>query len=73
MSNEVRGSDKLKTTCSTLTTLEQDELEQVVGGYSGPLNYMYVFPRGIPWPDFFNNGLLDQGMINPVMPGKQRF
>jgi len=61
MSDDIRGSDKLKTSCFTLSTLTPEELEVVAGGYSISNGFYYVFPRGIPWPE-----MLRQDFITPV-------
>jgi hypothetical protein len=61
MSDDIRGSDKLKTSCSTLSTLTPEELEAVAGGYSLSNGFYYVFPRGIPWPELFK-----QDSMSPI-------
>ncbi len=58
MSKEIRGSEKLKASCSSMTPLTEDELESVVGGALGSFVYR-PFPRGIPWPELFNRDLGD--------------
>ena len=62
MSGEIRGSDKLKQTCSSLTELNPEEMKQIAGGY---FSYPLVsFPHGIPWTEFFRNNLIDNSFVN---------
>ena len=75
MTKELRGSEKLIASCSTMTTLSQDELEQVAGGGLPPspmggiqLSYRPVFPHGIPWPEIF-----DRGQLNSLLKGGRQF
>ena len=78
MKKEQRGSEKLMASCSSMSTLSQEELEQVAGAglLSSPLGgYYKVFPRGIPWPELVfespvaglaNAGALDLGVVNGI-------
>jgi bacteriocin-like protein len=77
MKTEQRGSEKLMNSCSELSTLSQDELEQISGG---ALNYPHinigsykvwkVFPFGTIDPEilkvdtFLDRGLLERGISN---------
>lgn len=55
MSDKIRGSEKLKMVCPTLHVLTEQEMEKVAGGAHLSLGNIFVgFPRGIPWPEFFN-------------------
>lgn len=69
MKTEKRGSEKLMNSCSGLSTLSQDELDQVGGGaWGGPINQFgsyqswKVFPFGIIDPQVLQmDKLLDKG------------
>jgi len=69
MKAEKRGSEKLKTSCSCMSSLSQEEIEQIAGAglLSSPMGMQYqvAFPHGIPWPEIFNQGALgslEQGL-----------
>lgn len=64
MSSEMRGSDKLKQTCSSLTELSPEEMEQISGGYFSSSYKLVAFPHGIPWPEFFRINTLDQRVMD---------
>lgn len=71
MNDKQRGSEKLMANCTGMTTLSAEELEKVSGGalllspkLSISNGFWRVFPHGIPWPEIFNQGKLDQ-VINP--------
>lgn len=66
MSSEIRGSDKLKETCSSLTELSPEEMQQISGGYFSSSYQLVAFPHGIPWPEFFRNISFDQSVMNNV-------
>ena len=70
MSNEIRGSEKLKMSCTGLTPLDEQELNQVVGGYSAAQGYWRVFPLGVPWPDIFRGNPIDEQVVNPQKLGQ---
>lgn len=71
MNDKQRGSEKLMASCSGMTTLSAEELEQVAGGalrsphFSISNGFWRVFPHGIPWPEIFNQGKLDSVLTNP--------
>ena len=64
MTDKARGSDQLKLNCASFSTLTEEELIQVAGGYIPPFPRFPVpqipiplfplpFPEGIPRPDLF--------------------
>lgn len=64
MTDKARGSDQLKLDCASFSTLTEEELIQVAGGYIPPMPWIPVpqipisffplpFPEGIPRPDLF--------------------
>lgn len=61
MSNEVRGSEKLKMRCRSMQGLTMEDLDKVAGGSI----FYEVFPRGIPWPELL---LAGGSLVNPVLP-----
>jgi hypothetical protein len=66
MKNNVRGSEKLKNSCTDLASLSPEELEIVTGGLSISNGFAIgVFPRGIPWPVWMNESFLN-GKVGPV-------
>lgn len=68
MSNEVRGSEKLKMRCRSMQELTMEDLDKVVGA-GLVLQWQPLFPKGIPWPDLFVKQPLvinpTQGMVGP--------
>lgn len=61
MSDNSRGSDKLKMQCNGCEPVALEQLEQVTGGLLG--SYYTVFPKGIPWPQIYG-GYFNQ-VVNP--------
>ncbi|MCB1789827.1 MAG: bacteriocin [Gammaproteobacteria bacterium] len=57
MQNEQRGSEKLMQGCTGITTLSEEELQQVAGGALS-VEYWKVFPHGIVWPEFLQQDAL---------------
>ena len=66
MTDKARGSDQLKLDCASFSTLTEEELIQVAGGYIHiplfprfpvpqiPISlFPLPFPEGIPRPDLF--------------------
>lgn len=47
MSKELRGSEKLMGSCSSMMTLSQEELDQVAGGAAPQILHGDSFPYGI--------------------------
>lgn len=67
MSDNSRGSDKLKMLCNGCEPVAQEQLEQVLGGLG--LSYYSVFPRGIPWPEIYGGYFNQNPAVNQQMPG----
>ena len=65
MSNEIRGSEKLHGACSSLADLTREEIEQISGGLSLSFSYQKIFPRGIPWPEWYDAGRLQGQLVDP--------
>ena len=68
MNTEKRGSEKLMSTCSGMTTLSQEELEKVAGAaslpyVSGSYGFWKVFPHGEPSPELFEKIAVQQLII----------
>ncbi len=74
MSQEMRGSEKLKAKCRTMASLTSEEIAQIAGGHipnpdfripvSGNINiFPGIFINGMPPPDLFVSKLL-QTQVN---------
>ena len=73
MSTDRRGSEKLMSTCSGMTALSQEELEQVAGAAAssyigGSYSFWKVFPHGQPWPELFQQIAVDKVVIETSRP-----
>ncbi len=56
MSQEIRGSEKLKATCQTMASLTPEQIAQVAGGFSlsGHISPYWLI-NGIPFDPHFIN------------------
>lgn len=72
MSQEMRGSEKMKTRCQTMASLTPEEITQVAGGFSfGGFYVPSWMIRGIP-VDIYKSGM-QTPQLNELNMNQQQF